>query len=366
MRHGSGTAFTLTEILVAVMIFSVISAAMLAVFNASTLLFQAGQRARSAGDEAQAILSRFNGDCATAITPSGGGYFYARVDGAGDCTVGWTIRRDIGADLHDGLSSEAHPIAFVVWGTDGDGRLLRRELDVDHQGRPGLIVLNAGQEEFDHMGRNSPRGALTRTGSDVLTPAAEVMSDNCHHFGIWLVGTSIHTSAGVDESLSPVEGTGWALTERYGGGAAPAEPSGATGPDALAYYSDLEEWSTGHVPYYPSAIHISLILGGADESAQEGRLVDIDSSSVQVRGLRGFVAEPGGLIKVGGEWIGIHRAEGDRLIINQDWEDGPLGVEPDGTPGTGRGALRSRQGTHPVGTVVRSGRLYTLTRQLRL
>ena len=61
------SGFTLTEILVAITIFMVVSSAMISIMSASVNLYQRGEQARSANDEAMITIGRLEADLSRII-----------------------------------------------------------------------------------------------------------------------------------------------------------------------------------------------------------------------------------------------------------------------------------------------------------
>jgi prepilin-type N-terminal cleavage/methylation domain-containing protein len=357
-------AFTLVEVLVAIMIFSVVSLAMITIFDAATRIFRSGQRLRAANSEAMAVLNRIDLDCGNAVGPDGGGHFYAWLAENGDCVVGWTVRRSNPA-------THQEPLGFVLWGLDAD-RLLRRELEIDRDGRPRLLNASGGLGQG--LNPDNPLALLRIDAeADDLTPQSLVVSEHCYHFGVWLMDTShagdLHGSMPADnpdETNALARSTYWhyVVTE---GDDQPTEPSGRSGPgpDTLPYYTTLSPWSDGTLPTYPSTARFTLILGGGDP--QEGRLISLIDDQIKVRGLSGQTASQGSLIRIGNsltdqEWIGIHEVNANGFLINDSWDDGPLGPN-----GDGRQVLRSLAPAeeHENGERVVMGRLFTLVKRLR-
>ena len=99
-------AFTLVEILIALMVFSIISVTMVGVFMQGIEIYQLGEFHRAANDEAIAVFGELDRDIGLAVNPVDDGVFYCSamlavdetsgtVDPnntyAGNCAVGWSI-----------------------------------------------------------------------------------------------------------------------------------------------------------------------------------------------------------------------------------------------------------------------------------
>ena len=67
----SRRGFTLAEVLVALMIFSIVSLAMVGSLMIGTRLFRDGEMRRATNDEAMAVLALLNQDIERAMTPRG-------------------------------------------------------------------------------------------------------------------------------------------------------------------------------------------------------------------------------------------------------------------------------------------------------
>lgn len=334
-RGRPASGFTLVEILVAILVFTMVSVAMVGILATATRVFEEGETARAANDEAMGVFALLDGDLERAIPAAQGGHCYAAVldDGTGNCVVGWTILNPDPTERGaDGGSTR-----FVVWGVDGGDQLVRRELAAIPD-----------------------TGALAAPAS--LLAGGEVVTRGCLHFGAWLAGTSHDaplgtsryperdrawtTMAGVDDTGAPY--AGW-----------PAEPR-----DPSTFYSTNDTWTlpggATRSPRYPLAIRFTVILAGSTRYAKRGIVVDDDGASrLRVAGIQGIPTLAGSLVRVGDELVGYHAHRDGWLTINTDWSHGPLGAG-----GTGRGVYRSTPATHARGTEVRFGRQYVLARVL--
>jgi prepilin-type N-terminal cleavage/methylation domain-containing protein len=88
-RHHSG--FTLIEIMVSLMIFVVVSGAMIAILMMSSELFRRGEFSRSANDETVAVLGAVSDDLNHLVPETGDGFFYAGVPSrSGNTLVAFT------------------------------------------------------------------------------------------------------------------------------------------------------------------------------------------------------------------------------------------------------------------------------------
>lgn len=363
-------AFTLTEILIATMIFMVVSGAMLAIFNAATALYQQGIAARSANDDAISTFELLRRDISRALGPDSG-HFYARLLRDGNCRIGWTIRfkepKLLTNEQNEDITSTR---AFVLWGLNGE-QLLRQEKPLQNNQRPQNLQLDQD------------------TG-------AEVVSTRCLHFSVRLAGaTQVLANAPyfiLDSrpDINPNENrlgrsTRWSWT-RPVDPELPAFPAQPNSLEDSLLYATWNEWQVNGVsttPQFPASMRISLILDGSIEAQAGPQRIglltrelaqDATDTPIAVRGLRQWTPGPGSVLRLGPnpnddnepayEWIGVHDARTEGYLINTAWSHGPVFQDADIL--TGRGILRSEPLRHPPRTEVRTGRLFHYVVPFRL
>lgn len=317
-------AFTLIEILISIMIFSVVSTAVVGILFAATNIYQAGESARGATDEAISVIDLLDRDLAAAVPPRQGGIFHAHSPqgaAAGNCLVAWTI----GNPAVLGGSSR-----FVVWGVV-NGQLRRRVSD-------NPVDLN-----------------------DAPLAGSSVVSGDCLHFGVWLAGTPV--GAVEDGLLATVPQDGWQRIRSRGTNPLVIDSEPVV--DPLPYASDAADFAAARDPAYgyPSALRFTILLR-AGRAEREGVVVSDDGGlNLRIAGLPQLPSGPGNVIRIGDELVGFTGIDADgRLRVNQREGDGPRNLDTD----SGRGIWRSLSpdGGHPPGTAVRLGQRWTLTRTL--
>ena len=113
------SGFTLTEILIAVGIFSMVSTAMIAIMATAIDLYRAGEYARAANEEAMAVFGLLEKDIEQAVSPANGGHFYAKsYPDAGNCAVDWTIQNVNIIDNNGNRRDDNVGTNFVLWYVD--------------------------------------------------------------------------------------------------------------------------------------------------------------------------------------------------------------------------------------------------------
>jgi len=311
--------------MIAILVFLFVSAAMLGILAVASELYRRGEASRTANDEAMAVLNLLDRDLAAAVHPDQLGQFWAKPLGpAGNCQVGWTIE--------DQASDSGY--SFVVWGVDGvvpDAELRRARYE---EVVPGEIGTYPDDTDIEGM-----------TGGDVTVRPITI---GILHFGVWLAGTG---TGGGDEWTLPADGF-WTQIQRD----PPTGPVKATEP-----VIDPQPYTTFRGMRYPHAIRITLMLTGGGRFAPRGRVVADDGQLVlRVRGLGRVPTLRGSLARIGDELVGFHGVAGDRLLVNEDSNDGPL------DPATlrGRRVYRSADpgGGHAPKTRVYLGHQYGMVR----
>jgi len=386
------TGFTLIEVLMSLMVLSIISLAMFGILNTATKIFRSAEFGKAANDEAMAIFSLLEADLNQAISPSDGGHFYAKVipwkDGTnngtvydGSCMIGWTIpnpdqerwRYDDPNDKKD--LKRARDAKAVFW-------WLRRVLR--HHDNNQIDENDAGGR--DRVGYELRR-AVTR---DIDQPpstenaAGDLITTNCLHFGVWLVGTTHNAGGTIHRSVKPVVNT-WQdesysdwhqLALSLDSGQVMTEPMrGAAAYDTLnQVHSDPQQTPLG----YPEAARFTLLLNGGRQSPVArlmGPLEPNESADMWIAGAEGHIVQPGSVVRIGDELIGVHARTGNnRLQINNNWSHGPIsssGTVQANANGSGRAIWRSDPAGnnaggffHDRGADVHFGRVYTLLRPL--
>jgi type II secretory pathway pseudopilin PulG len=342
-RARSRTAFTLVEVMLAVFIFTVVSGAMLAVFMAATRLYQQGESVRAAADEATAVLSLLRRDCQAAVGSQAGGHWFTGLIDGGDCVTGWVIRDpDGGRNQH----------SFVIWGHDqsDQGR------DTKEQLVRRVVDWPLTTDFWDNL-KADPASAITGA------PLEEVVSTSCMHFSTWLCG--VHHSHDKDQyaiSTAPKHDTDWQIFLDDSQSQELGDPLTFLSGDPM--YQTLEQDANHSIRRYPAAVRFLIIMQTPNRA--NGRLIGFEDDRIKLRGIAGSAISKGTLLRVGDtpdtwEWIGVHAADLDGLIINSESDHGPVALTPDATYELpGRGLFRSLMPAdeHEPGTTIIMGRRF--------
>ena len=323
MRAG----LTLIEILVSIMIFSVMSVAMLSTFTVSSSLFREGEGARAAADGAIGVVSTLDGDLRRLVPAAAGGFFYlgqhavAGHDPGGSTVLGFTaLNRDPALTVVENGVTRMAGIVLVLWWTDATGRLQRA----------------AQPARRSDTNFNAINGMFAGGGN--------VVADGCLLFS----ATATIADLGSDRSLPGPTLDEFICTEEA------LRPAGSADP-------------------FPLGLDVTIVLtaGGRDANAifqagrnsARGRLardLEAGDSEMLVSGLRRLPTGPGVMLRLGDaeggsgadegartlEWVGYERMTGSRVF------------------GLVRGLQRTSAHAHPRDTPVRYGRIYSITRAL--
>jgi len=322
--------FTLIEIMVSLMIFTIVSVAMLGIMLMASDIYRRGEAGRSANDEAVAVMAALDDDLSRIVPVTDGGWFYASLDANDDGTAdpdGSTLiafkvaRRDRSQITRNGEGDRA----IVAWWVKQE-KVDNVEQNVLCRGElPALLDDPAADQDFNVLEQ------ILDTG-----PHASVTT-GCLHFGAYLAadlgGRDLAKEWLTDTTLNritPVVNT------------------------------------TGQPQDFPIAIRITTVLTGGGRFAARGRLVkDIvpGDSKLRIVGLPNLSTQPGSMLKVrkeadpsNGEWIG-YRTYIDGVI---DFSGGGSGE-----PLVGRGRRRSTAAEWKAQDLVEVGQSYSLVRILR-
>lgn len=334
--------FTLAEIMISLLIFLMISGAMLTIFSTATDLYRVGEAGRRAADHSYTVLNLLRDDLDVALSPGAGGQFYAEHsdgDASAWCAVGWTIRnRDArrNADQRDRR-------LFVFWGINNAGNLARVTVPVNDDGSP--IQDNA-------------QALLNGSGSII----AEEVMPNCLHFSAWLIGGS---SGGFPNIISktPVHANSTVDWEHMWNSEGEID---ATEPAKGYPYRTYRKYNPADTsfPLYPAAVRFTIVSAGPETLRQKGYLVSIGDDLVRTRGLTKVPLRDGGLLRIGSdahncEWVSVSGRTDEGWLVTKPGE-GLVRFEADEdtvTAKSGRGVLRSGQGTWTDNPEVSTGRL---------
>ena len=318
-------AFTLIEILVSLMIFSIVGVAMLGIMFMATELYRSGETGRAANDESVAVMAALDDDIARMVPHAAGGWVYVDVSnpGVGNGTIadadpdGGTLlafkitRRDRSQVQASGEGTQT----IVAWWVDKNRQLRRAERAVP----PRTTVDH--DDDFDALELMVVDASIRDTWPIITT--------GCLHFSAYLsTDVKVRLATSDWSSLDAIPQAG---------------PPHCTGPE--------------HGMAFPEAIRVTTVLTGGGRFAPTGFLVSkMDKSSTdafRIAGIKALPTASGAMLRVDDEWIGYDGYNGKAISMT--------GTDP----WVGRGRRRSSDVTHDPKAVVRLGYTHSLVRILR-
>lgn len=341
MRHAG---FTLLEVLIGVLIFSIVSVAMIGVLVGAVRIFRGGESARAAHDEAVAVLAQLDEDIARMVPQGDGGFFYLRVrdndvtdstftaDPLKSMVLAFKIRNpdaqaattDASGVTPDTTSSGSRLI--VTWWVDNNGWLNRvAEPSTEWQQDP----LNRQRE-------------ITQVAA-ALGGAGNHLSANCLYFGADLSLDQELPAAAQgpgDAGLSVRPGLAWDGCLPVGTNKYCTEPSAAN-PD-------------GFHPF-PRAIRIAVTLTGGSRNQLLGSIVRDTATGIRITGVGQVPLGMNALARIGDaasgnvEWVRYDQATGGVLTL--------AGSRPESV-------RRTVPATHSPGDPIIFGKTYAMVRSL--
>jgi hypothetical protein len=385
-------AFTLVEILVSIMIFSIVSVAMVGILLTSTNVFRAGEYGRASTDEAVASLGVLDEDLKRMVPARDGGFFYTILHAQnpylatptlppnGNCAVAFIITQPspdaIQGNLQDTSTVNGGPAntngnASVGAAAAGAGAHL---LVVYYVEPTPVANVPGGYEDVlfrtqtplpSDFPSAPPSGAPAGTPAgpptpylqdlvaSVITPPAgggnavpyprvgylqpawtTVVSRRCLHFGVW-VSNDVQRRGLSGSWLDDTSGN--PIPPLIGANPNPGTP--------VAYCTESEVAGTAPDPF-PTAVRFTLTLSTGRYSPQGTFVSDLGGTPDQLRltGINGLAVIPGAMIRIDSEWI-----------LYSDYRGGVLSVAK-------RAAMRSTEAAHAPGALVSTGQQYSLAR----
>ncbi|MBA3685585.1 MAG: prepilin-type N-terminal cleavage/methylation domain-containing protein [Planctomycetes bacterium] len=346
--------FTLLEIMIAIMIFSIVTLAMVSILLLSSEIFRRGEYGRSAHDEAVAVLAAIEDDLSRVVPARDGGFIACDVStAAGDTVLALLVdRRDRTLVGTRGVIADTRGPPYpdldqgreiVVWlANDPSGAAPADRHQLLRATCTAPVETDPADDEFYQRAVELVTWMQTPSGTPPPgAPAAPaVVVSGCLHFGASLSneadrrdltdsGQSVRTWARTD--LLPTVG--------------------------VAYSTDVPVSDP-----FPCGISIAVTLTGGGRHAPRGTLVPLSGASIsatdnrlRVAGIKGVSAVPGSWLRIDDEWVCYASISGDGIVD----------CTPDPSlPTIGRGARRSVGMTHNRGTDVLFGQTYTLVRPL--
>lgn len=308
-------AFTLVEIMVSIMIFTVVGGAMLGILLLATDLYRRGEAGRSANDEAIAVLAALDADLARIVPPNQGGFFYADVhDSSGNTLIAFkTAARDRSTIGGTGTGARS----LVAWWVDGQQQLRRAERPEPPRNAITLPTNDEDYLELDDM--------VVVNGS-----TWPVLTSGCLHFGAWLSLDSEPRASLQD----------WRTVAGY---------------DYPSLTASFQFGGAGSDPF-PRALLITLGLTGGGRFAAQGFTVEDvanNDTAIRIAGFKGLPTNPGSMLRIGDEWVGYN-----------GYSNGTIACPKIYGSRVGRGQRRSLEVAHPAKTPVRLAQTYSLVRDL--
>lgn len=326
--------FSLIEVLVSLMIFSVVAVAMLTVFTLSTAVFRETEAARAGNDEAIAVLAALEDDLRRMVPPAAGGYLFCGVhdantnndpgDDGGNMVLAFTIANP---DAHQVEETGKNARLVVAWWADARGLLHRTTAAAaDSQGAVSNL-----------------------TNSQILLTLYHQATSPVAGTGCLYFGADCHATAAKRQGLD------WA-------------PAVATAPllpgDGLGDYVCTDTFDGTHTPdVFPEALRISVVLVGgpkagtgfvaAKENAS-GFVVEDLNTTIRTGGLKTLPTYPNAMVRLGDpggpvEWLTYTSFRNNRIEVAAREQ---------------RRTIHTPAVVHPRGTPIRFGRTYTLVREL--
>jgi prepilin-type N-terminal cleavage/methylation domain-containing protein len=239
-------AFTLMEILVSVMIFSVVSLALIGVLRTAVMLFRSGETGRAANDETLAALAQLDDDLKRMVPAADGGFLYTTTKyyQGGNMVLAFKIRNPVGGNIgENGLGARL----IVAWWVDNDGHLNRNSANAADS-QPTLLT-------------------ESQVAENVYKGTAKHVANGCLYFGI-----DLSTDA------DPRSDTEW------------SNHIPASGVD----------YSTESTDPFPTAIRITAVLTGGSRNVTTGRVVRAENIyDLRITGVGQIPVHAGAMARLG-------------------------------------------------------------------
>ncbi len=361
VRASSRAGFTLAEILVSILIFTIVSLAMVTILLTSTNVFRAGEYGRASTDEAISALGIIDDDLKRMVPEKAGGFFCCRLFSGtvppaatppnGNCAVAFLIT-DPDPDAITISGEKARKLAVywvttvVINGVDGSPhreeqlyRALSPIASEDDEPGPGDPPLPPTVLNVDVVNRylalQDPSGvsatAPVPLPNCLLRAKPVIIARNCLHFSVWV--------SNANSRRQPMNPTG--TTDNWLKDTANIEIA-----PTLAGADYCTETVPGFVPDpFPMAVRFSVTLASG-RYGPSGYVIEDQNPNIRIAGVQGVPTVPGAMVRIDDEWVQY-----------RDYVGGVLQVDP-----AMRGARRSTMTTHLRNAPVRLGQSYTLVR----
>lgn len=318
-RTSGRQAFTLIEILVSLMIFTVVSGAMLSMLFMATDLYRRTEAGRAATDEAVTVLASLDADLQRMTPRRDDGWITAEVLGDnGRMAVAWLARHEDPARRRVDSGRIVDDRQIVVWWLDGNDNLKRATLE-----EPAPVAGTTVAERCSQ--------ALVAFG----LAGGSIVTHDCLHF-----------SAMLSLPGDPRDAAGHWMRTIGGNTLEPRDDGGGT----LLYDTSLGV-------EFPESVCFRLGLTGGTRFASKGFLIDVSGDRMRYANVKTVPSLPGSLARIGRtEWVGYRLVAPGILDVASDASD----------PRLGRARLNSLSpGTeHGRGAAVEFAQFHTLVRGL--
>ena len=341
-HRSSRSGFTLVEILISIMIFIVVSGAMVGILLIGSDLFRRGEFSRAANDETVAVVGTIEDDLKHMIPSADGGWFYAEVMSGvgmasgnpaianGDCIVAFLIANpDPSAIQHDGTASRLK-VAYGCY----NQQILRWSLP--------LVT-----SQTDPQGKQDITNFVAAMPGALSSGTATIITSGCLHFGIYLTVSGDPTDFPIPR-LANGGSIDWERPDPSKGTVLP--------PWAGTAFDTNQVMTAGVQPVnwpMPSLLRVSLVLTGGGRFGPRGLVVNDTGSLLRVSCLQAIPTLPGAMLRVdaagGGasEWISYGGVSGGSVLCNSP-----------------RNARRTPDARRNPGDVVRLGMSFSIVRAL--
>ncbi len=320
IRGNSRTSgFTLVEIMISIAIFTMVSGAMVAILIAATQIFQGGEAARAANDEAVAVLSTIEDDLRRAVPQAPpvidatgqavpaqiGGWVYAKVldDGTGNCLLAWVIANPDRTEIDTATGAGAR--LLVAYGVESDRKLRRKTWRLGANGSVDVSFREA-----------------VRTGGNPSPYKTEEIASDCLHFSAWIAVQDVEAMKRPFRDRSGIEERGcpeWEKVDTDKKTILPPRYDASAGTPPRAF--DTAMLNNAVSDPFPNAVRIAVTLTGGNRFATRGSVLSSTTDGTVTRfRVKMDSGRPGlgALIRIDQEWMKVTKVDGSFLSVDKD------------------------------------------------
>ncbi|MBA2479721.1 MAG: hypothetical protein H0V44_03585 [Planctomycetes bacterium] len=293
IAHAWRSAFTLVEILVSIMIFGIVSIALITILLICTNLFRAGEYSRASTDEVIAALGTLDNDLKRLVPGRDGGFFFSQITdtvagaapGAlsprGNCAVAFKITNPDRGQIDSSGRKARLIVLYWVGGPTANDEYLYRDTEVaaDSDGNPATV------NELDVVNT-----IIARADSPVI-------ARRCLHLGVWI---STLDNRRLLAANNPVDQSDW--TQGRAGATLPVEPTAPTIVDPIYCTEATGPLPTDAAKGFPDALRFTVTLANG-RYAPKGYVIQDNGGDIKVAGLGALPVVPGSMVRIDNEWI---------------------------------------------------------------